>query len=150
MVAAYQKLDKILKAERHEGCQNRVVIGGLQALAPRWRAEALAGAQDETSVGTIERIAADLSRYAGADPGARQEIIGTILALLEQPHVAVRDGRPAVREMAASEYSPDAAAAESVSSSQDDCCARRHAGAPRCHRAAGLGERTAWDQGKLR
>ena len=115
MVAAYPKLDKILKAERENGCQNRVVIGGLQALAPRWQAEALADAQDETTVGTIEKIAADLGRYAMADPSARQDIIGTILALLEQPLVAVRDGRTAVRETPASEYSPDARVAEPVS-----------------------------------
>ena len=115
MVAAYQKLDKILRAEIEGGCQNRVVIGGLEALAPHWRAEALAGVQDELTATTIERIAAELSGYASADPRARQERIGSILALLEKAPVAPQNGRPAVRERASSAHSPAAAAPEPAS-----------------------------------
>ena len=65
MAAAYQKLDKMLELERRQGYRNKAVIGGLEALAPRWRAEA-GEVAPSADLAAVDRIAALLAGYASA------------------------------------------------------------------------------------
>lgn len=106
MVGAYQKLDKMLELERRQGYRDKAVIGGLDALAPRWRAEAAAAAP-KSDRPAIDQVAALLSGYSGAGEGERAEVVRRALALLARLAAGAAAGtasreaaRPDVREPA--------------------------------------------------
>jgi ATP-dependent DNA helicase RecG len=102
MVAAFEKLYKILLHEKSQGCRNQVVYGGLQALAPHWRSEALATVPGDSLVSTIEAIAADLEAYAGADPSAREGMLSRLLPVLAQGSADGSSERPTMTGSAVS------------------------------------------------
>jgi len=84
MPAAFEKLSKILKLEQSQGYRNRAVIGGLENLADLWQKEAQAETEEETQVEQVGQIVDLLKHYAEADQNSRTQIVGDVLAQLEQ------------------------------------------------------------------
>ncbi|HEM47378.1 MAG TPA: hypothetical protein ENO23_10095, partial [Alphaproteobacteria bacterium] len=82
MSSAYEKLDKILRAEQSRGCENEVVIGGLEEFVRRWREEALAESSDQAQQQKVTEIAGALADYGSLAPERRAEIINEVLATI--------------------------------------------------------------------
>jgi ATP-dependent DNA helicase RecG len=82
MLAAFEKLEKILKLEETHGHRDRAVIGGFASFARVWREEALRQSPEEAELRQIEEIVDLLSGYEDADHRRRVEIMGDILSRL--------------------------------------------------------------------
>ncbi len=94
MAAAFETLSKILKLEREQGCNNKAVIGGLEALAKTWPVEAVKELPAATPL--VERIATLLRDYGSlSDQSACQVRIAQVEEKLE-----------ACRELAAGRSEP--------------------------------------------
>ena len=63
MIPDFDKLARILVAEREDGCQDRVVIGGLGKFLATWLREARAAAGPEGQRDAIDQVAASLQGY---------------------------------------------------------------------------------------
>lgn len=59
----FARLAKILIAEREGGCQDRVVIGGLEKFLATWLREARAAAGSESQRNTIDQVTSHLQGY---------------------------------------------------------------------------------------
>jgi len=109
MFTAFEKLLKILKLERSQGYHNKAVIGGFEASAQIWRAEALlalrsmtipeaqrrgsAGSPgeqvaDEETALQVNELADLFAGYEEADPSSRAQTVSAILARLDPVHSA--------------------------------------------------------------
>jgi len=84
MLAAFEKLSKILILEQNQGYHNRAVIGGLENFAEVWQREALAEIQDETLRSQVDKVVDLLSGYPEADAHQRAQTVRDILSRLEQ------------------------------------------------------------------
>ena len=84
MLAAFDKLDKILRLEQSQGYRNRAMIGGLDKFAVLWRDEAQSESQDDVQISQIAKISDLLAGYSQADQLERQESVKSILALLQE------------------------------------------------------------------
>ncbi len=84
MLAAFDKLDKILRLELSQGYRNRAVIGGLDKFAVLWRDEALTESLDDVQNSQITKISDLLAGYSQADQPERQESVESILSLLQE------------------------------------------------------------------
>ncbi|HNS49665.1 MAG TPA: ATP-dependent DNA helicase RecG [Anaerolineae bacterium] len=113
MAAAYQKLDKMLELERRQGYRNKAVIGGLEALAPRWRAEA-GEVAPSADLAAVDRIAALLAGYASAGADERSEIIAHALSLLGQLTAGAQADRARTEGARLPARAPASAAAETA------------------------------------
>ena len=100
MVAALQKLYKILRLERSQGYRNKAVIGGFEAFVPLWRTEALAETKDAAGVATTHRMAEELEAYGAAEASRRAETVTQILDMLEHMRGSPAAGLPAAHEPA--------------------------------------------------
>lgn len=80
MLAAFEKLEKILKHEESQDYRDRTVIGGFETFARVWQEEALRQSPDEAQGREIEAIASLLAGYGDADYERRVQIISEILS----------------------------------------------------------------------
>lgn len=97
MLAAFEKLRKMLVLEQNQGHQDQAVIGGLSSFSERWRHEALAETGGEEHAERITAIADGLADYAGLDEAARRQRLAHVLELLAQDvqeHLSGRSDRP--------------------------------------------------------
>ncbi|MBA2446469.1 MAG: hypothetical protein H0V51_00395, partial [Chloroflexi bacterium] len=80
---------KILAAERRQGCQDRVVVGGLDKFLVNWRGRVAAEAEDPAALVLAERVVATLEDYAEAPPDDRGRRLDEALAMLDETRVPV-------------------------------------------------------------
>jgi ATP-dependent DNA helicase RecG len=83
MPTAFEKLGKILRLERSQGCENKAVIGGFDSFARIWQGEARAEAQGEAAIQEVDEIAALLAGYGTAERERRVEVVNDILGRIE-------------------------------------------------------------------
>jgi ATP-dependent DNA helicase RecG len=93
MLAAFEKLEKILKLEETHGHRDRAVIGGFASFAGVWREEALRQSPDEAELQRIDEIIDLLSGYGEAEHRRRVEIIDDILSRLSAEAESKAAGR---------------------------------------------------------
>jgi ATP-dependent DNA helicase RecG len=79
MLAAFEKLEKVLKLEETYGHSDRAVIGGFASFAAVWREEAVRQSPEEAELRKVEEIVDLLSGYGDADYSRRVKIIDDIL-----------------------------------------------------------------------
>ena len=82
MGADFDKLAKILIAEREDGCRDRIVIGGLDKLLEIWRREA----QPEGQAAPVNEIMVHLQGYAQKPAADRVAAIAATLRTLATVH----------------------------------------------------------------
>jgi ATP-dependent DNA helicase RecG len=82
---ALDRLRKILKLEQQLGYRNKAVIGGLERLSERWRADAERECTIPAQRASVERIVAELNAYSAlpAQP-ARRQAIESLLATIDK------------------------------------------------------------------
>ncbi len=77
---ALQRLRRVLELEEKQGWRDRAVVGGLQAMAGRWRADAASEAIDPDQIDLAVRL---MEMYDDAEQDERPPITNAILRCLE-------------------------------------------------------------------
>ena len=83
--SAVDRLQRVLDMEERQQWRNRVVIGGLQAMAPRWAEDARAEQVDAALVQQATRL---MVQYGENEPGARGETAARLRRVLAGDFVA--------------------------------------------------------------
>ncbi len=79
-VTATERLLRVLELEEKQGWRNRAVVGGLEAMAERWRDDAAAELDATHDVEQVTRL---MREYDRAEIDARPEIAHAIERFLE-------------------------------------------------------------------
>ncbi|MFQ6015546.1 MAG: ATP-dependent DNA helicase RecG [Anaerolineae bacterium] len=110
MLAAFEKLEKILKLEQSKGYKDKAVIGGLQKFTSLWCQEARREAKDASDLQLVDEIASLLATYSTDQPARRSEVVRNILSKIEAlpatPPQEEVEARVPERELPAVEPSP--------------------------------------------
>ncbi len=83
---AFLRLQRVLELEEKQGWRNRAVVGGLQAMAERWQADAMseAGATDTpATVDAVAWVVRLMGAYEGTEQAQRASVAHAILCCLE-------------------------------------------------------------------
>lgn len=97
MSDAFERLQKVLALERHQGFRNRAVIGGLDKFAARWESDAMAEVQTPEQREQVQTIVALLMGYPTLEnPTARERVINDILARVQRVLEATPAAEPAI------------------------------------------------------
>jgi len=97
MSDAFERLQKVLALERHQGFRNRAVIGGLDKFAARWEGDAMAEVQTSEQREQVQTIVALLMGYPTLEnPTARERVINDILARVQRVLEAASTAEPAL------------------------------------------------------
>lgn len=94
ITSAIQKLTKILAEEQKQGCQDRVVIGGLDKLLQRWVEETGQAAENEAELRLIDEIHSTLHDYARKSENERRAAVKTALERLNEFAPGAAPGEP--------------------------------------------------------
>ncbi len=98
MASALEKLVKILRLEREQGCKNTAVIGGLERFAGNWAQEAHAQAKKPEHHELVDELVALMERYPTIEsPDERRREIKYMLDRILQ-RVPPRQGIEAIVE----------------------------------------------------
>ncbi|MGC8879716.1 MAG: ATP-dependent DNA helicase RecG [Anaerolineae bacterium] len=79
MSSPFETLYKVLSQEKQRGCDNRLVIGGLEKLADTWAPQAIAQVTDPEEQQLIQEIATLLRRYPELEVSERASFLNAIL-----------------------------------------------------------------------
>jgi ATP-dependent DNA helicase RecG len=91
------RLLAILTAERHDGCRDRIVIGGLGKLAETWLRQQSANAAQDAHTPEATRVLRGLLRYAAKSPAERSLLLDTATKRLQSTPTRTRAPSPRVR-----------------------------------------------------
>ncbi|MBC7263553.1 MAG: ATP-dependent DNA helicase RecG [Chloroflexi bacterium] len=94
ITSAIQKLTKILAEEQKQGCQDRVVIGGLDKLLRRWVEETKQAAENEAEHRLVDEIKTTLHDYASKADAERRTAIEVALKRLREFSPVTKPGEP--------------------------------------------------------
>ncbi|MCC6178953.1 MAG: ATP-dependent DNA helicase RecG [Chloroflexi bacterium] len=83
-LAEVENARKIFEAERKQGCQDRVVVGGLAAFLGNWERRVHAASADPACHALARDVAEALVGYAEASPPERASRLDAALALLSE------------------------------------------------------------------
>jgi ATP-dependent DNA helicase RecG len=81
-MSVLDNLIKILQHELQKGCQDKVVIGGLDKFIANWQTHALAHATSDTEKAQAAQVIQALEGYGASEPHARQHTITNLLRTL--------------------------------------------------------------------
>lgn len=82
MLPTFENLQNVLLQEQKIGCQNTVVVGGLEQFMAQWPARALKEAVTPAHHQQIEAVTAALKRYPRLSPAQRNPLLAEVLTLL--------------------------------------------------------------------
>ncbi|MFN2203609.1 MAG: ATP-dependent DNA helicase RecG [Caldilineaceae bacterium] len=111
--SASERLLRVLELEEKQGWRNRAVVGGMHAMADRWRDDALADLEDE---GKVERIIRLMDEFDRAEAEDRPNIASTIIRWLEDDSDlrAEYDGPAVVNDFEEELVAPDSVVAADI------------------------------------
>lgn len=82
MLASFDKLNRMLSQEKRLGYKNKAVLGGLEKLAPNWKAEARQETTSEILLAVIDEVEQFLLNYPGVAEQERPAYLHQILVKL--------------------------------------------------------------------
>lgn len=95
MLASFDKLSRMLTQEKRLGYKNKAIMGGLERLAPNWKAEALAEANNDIETALVEEIEQDLLNYPEVAEEKRPHYLHRILVKLHKSeHLTSTGAKP--------------------------------------------------------
>ena len=78
-VSAFDRLLRVFELEEKQGWRNRAVIGGMQAMADRWQADAEA---EQSDLRIVQAVVMLMGEYDAAEPDNRPALANTIRQIL--------------------------------------------------------------------
>jgi ATP-dependent DNA helicase RecG len=102
----FENLHKMLSQEKQRGCDNRLVIGGLEKLSDTWAPQAITQVDDVEDRLLIEEIAGLLRRYPTLEVDERASFIDSILTRIAD-RTSGGAMAPGVRAPIAAEHAPE-------------------------------------------